>query len=382
MSDNQAVVPSHHRTTTLQAPDETASPEWAVVAGWSREILVAAGLSPTAASRVVESLVYAERRGAASHGFMRLPIYASRIQAGGINRSPTLRVLNDAPSLLIVDADGAAGADSAIECIDLVVARALDLGSAVVIARNANHFGSAGFYTDMMAGAGLLGIAVCNTDPWMCAPYGGRPVLGTNPIAVSVPLVDGVGPQLDMATSEAAHGKLVGARNRGEPIPTGWAVDVRGTPTNDAESGLEGALLPSGGPKGFGLAFMIDCLLAISGARTSDHAGPLYGDPAEPQRLGHAFIAIAADAVQPAAEYSERVDELTRAVHASGIDGVTAAPLVPGEPGQLKLAQSADWRLDEETLHALDALSRDLNVPVPVRLASRAGDAIPRQKEK
>jgi LDH2 family malate/lactate/ureidoglycolate dehydrogenase len=335
------------------------------MAEWSRALLSASGLDEAAAKAVVETLVYAEQRGFASHGFMRLGIYISRIQAGGINRRAAIKVLSDQAGLAVVDADAAAGAFSAIACVELALSKARESGAAVVIARNANHFGSAGFYTDMMASAGFLGIAVCNTDPWMCAPFGGRPVLGTNPISVGVPQSGVLGPQLDMATSEGNYGKIAFARDHGEQIPAGWAVDVDGEPTTDPAEGIAGALLPSGGPKGFGLAFMVDCLLAAGGARTSDHAGPLYGDPADPQQLGHAFIAISVDSAQTSDEYSDRITALSDAVHASATPGSRRPPMVPGEPERQRFEASSDWVIDDTTGLAFEALSHDLGVAIP-----------------
>jgi Malate/L-lactate dehydrogenase len=47
----------------------------------------------------------------------------------------------------------------------------------------------------------------------------------------------------------------IDATNRHD-IPLGWAVDSEGHPTRSASAAIEGALLPTGGPKGFGLAFM------------------------------------------------------------------------------------------------------------------------------
>jgi LDH2 family malate/lactate/ureidoglycolate dehydrogenase len=358
------------------------SSDLAAMAQWSRDLLISAGLDEDAADAVVCTLVYAEQRGFASHGFMRLPIYVSRVQAGGINRHANVQVLNDQAGLAIVDADAAAGAFSALACVKLAMQRARIAGAGVVIARNANHFGSAGYFTDLMAAEGFLGIAVCNTDPWMCAPFGGRPVLGTNPIAAAVPVTGDGGPRLDMATSEAAHGKLIGASNRGEAIPLGWAVDVDGNPTDDPDRGLAGALLPSGGPKGFGLAFIVDCLLAVGGARTSDHAGPLYGDPTKPQELGHAFIAIRVDAVQSTGEYSERIAALSSAVHQSGIPGSGRRPMIPGEPERERLVAASNWVVDAGTLRSFEDLSREVDATIPDVIANRLAQTAPITKEK
>lgn len=326
--------------------------------------MASSGLDEASAVRVTDNLLYAERRGFTSHGLMRLPTYVGRIQAGGINSSPRIAAVSDHAGLAIVDADGAAGAVSAALCVDIAMDKAQAGGVGMVLARNANHFGAAGYYTDYMASAGFLGVAICNTDAVMCAPEGGRSVLGTNPISIAAPVESGVGPQLDMATTEASYGKILVARDNGDRIPLGWAVDPQGAPTTDPNDALRGALLPSGGPKGFGLAFMVDCIVAISGAETSNQVSALYGDPSAPQRLGHAFLAIAVDHVQTRSEYSARITSLSSAVHASEAPSSIRPPMVPGEPERLRLSDTG-WSPNETTLRHFTDLSLEMAVDVP-----------------
>jgi LDH2 family malate/lactate/ureidoglycolate dehydrogenase len=333
---------------------------------------MAAGLEQSSAVGVVDNLEYAELRGFGSHGFLRLPTYVERIMAGGISRRPEIVVVNDQPSMAIVDAGAAIGAYSASICTDMAITKAIEGGVGVVIARNANHFGAAGYYTDRIAARGLLGIVACNTDAVMCAPFGGTAVLGTNPISIAAPVIHGLRPQLDMATSEVAHGKIIGARDRGEQIPLGWAVDTDGVPTSDPVQGLVGALLPSGGAKGFALAFMIDCLVAVGGARTSHEVSALYGDRSAPQELGHVFIAIAVDQVQSLAEYSSHVADLTAAVHDSAAPGSSRPPVIPGEPELQRLETASAWMTEEATLQQLSAISLQLGVAVPDQITAIA----------
>lgn len=352
------------------ATDPTTGIPWTTMARWSQDLLAATGLDPVATARVVDNFVYAERRGLTSHGFIRLPTYVSRIQGGGINRHARITAISDEPALAIVDADAAIGAHSAVTCVDMVIEKAHSSGIAMVMARCANHFGAAGYYTDRMAAAGFLGIAVCNTDAVMCAPFGGRAVSGTNPISIGVPLLAGLGPHLDMATSEASHGKILVARDKGTQIPLGWAVDAEGAPTTDPAAALTGALLPSGGPKGFGLAFMIDCLVAVAGAETSPRVSALYGDASAPQGLGHAFIAVAVDRAQTKADYAARIADLTTAVHDSALPNSPRTPLVPGERSRQRLGDDADWTPEDTTLRQLQDLSRELSVAIPAQASS------------
>lgn len=94
------------------------------------------------------------------------------------------------------------------------------------------------------------------------AAFGGKKaLLGTNPITISIPS-DDIDNYicLDMATSITARGKLLESKRKGEPIPEGMALDKDGNPTTDPAEGLEGSILPFGGFKGYGLAFMFELL--------------------------------------------------------------------------------------------------------------------------
>jgi LDH2 family malate/lactate/ureidoglycolate dehydrogenase len=117
---------------------------------------------------------------------------------------------------------------------------------------------------------------MCNTRPLMPAPGGAERVVGNNPIAIAVPS-DGPAPiVLDMATSEAAMGKIRMAEKAGEKIPGTWAVKADGSATTDPAEAIAGLLLPASGPKGFGLAFLIDLLCGVlSGGATGSAVQPI-----------------------------------------------------------------------------------------------------------
>lgn len=338
--------------------------------GWAKEILAIAGLQDADCAPVVENLAFAESRGVASHGFIRLETYVERIEAGGINGLSTPLIVDDLGSLVIMSADNGAGAATAMAAAKIAVARARTAGIGCVIARDANHFGSAAFFTDWMADQGFLGIAACNTDAVMAAPFGGKPVLGTNPLAIALPVAASVRPQLDMATTEASLGKLLVASQQGKDIPLGWAVDSNGTPTTSAAQGMVGALLPSGGPKGFGLAFMIDALLALGGARTSPSVDKLYGDPSMPQGLGHIFFALRVPDSVGAANYADAIQQLTEAVHGSSVTGAIA-PMFPGEP-ELNRASTQGGRIPigGQLADVLERLGQRFSRPVESAFAS------------
>jgi len=176
-----------------------------------------------------------------------------------------------------------------------------------------------------------------------------------------VPLV------LDMATSEAAMGKIRMAEKAKEPIPPTWAVTAQGEPTTDPAEAIAGMLLPSGGAKGFGLSFMIDlmCGLLSQGAN-GPQVQPLYGDFGVPYDCSHLFIAIdVAHFCDPAtfrvhaAAAAERVRSGRRA---PGVERLYA----PGEPEFVRSQRAAGQvRIDPAVSDMLERYAAELNVPFP-----------------
>lgn len=340
---------------------------------WTSAVLLAEGLTPDDARIVADSLVFADLRGVSTHGVLRLPTYVARTRAGGIDPAGSTSIVADLGALVVVDSGHGPGAATAMRATAIVIERAREHGIGCVIARNANHFGASAYFTNQIADAGMLGVAACNTEPVMCAPFGGAPVLGTNPIALAVPLPRTGRPQLDMATTTTSQGRLIMAARDGTEIPLGWAVDSRGRPTTSPQAGLDGALLPMGGPKGFGLAFAVDALLALAGANVSTGVAALHGDDSAPQRLGHLLIAVRADAAGTLDEYRSSIRGLVDAVHASG-DGLDVpAPLVPGEP-EVSREQESDGFIDvsSHVREDLAEVARTSGVPLPMELASTA----------
>ena len=94
-----------------------------------------------------------------------------------------------------------------------------------------------------------------------------------------------------MATSQVAINKIYNARDEGRPIPEGWGVDAQGRPTTDPAAVHAG--VPLGGYKGYALAVLVEILCGIlPGAGVTHGVGKLYGDPGEPQDVGHFHLAM------------------------------------------------------------------------------------------
>src|SRR5262249_15699484 len=161
-----------------------------------------------------------------------------------------------------------------------------------VVVRNAFHFGTAGRYARLMADEGCVGIVASNTRPLMPPPGGAEALAGNNPPAIALPTVGDHPVQGDMAPRPTAMGKIRLAAAAGETIPAGWAIDAGGRPTTDPAAAIKGMLLPAAGPKGFGLAFVLDLLCGgLSEGAIGAEVRPLYGDAREPYRCSHLFLA-------------------------------------------------------------------------------------------
>jgi L-2-hydroxycarboxylate dehydrogenase (NAD+) len=213
----------------------------------------------------------------------------------------------------------------------LAIEKAKKQGVGAVGVHNTNHFGIAGYYAELAIREWLIGIVTTTTDA-LVHPWGGvEPLIGTNALAIGIPSNPPV--LLDMAMSVAARGKLVEAVKEGKSIPESWAVDSEGRPTSDPKKGLEGALSPFGGVKGYGLALVLEVL-----------AGPLVGAAAgkevvgtlEPVKgfstKGDFMIAIDPSAFGPADEFNARVQKFVIQLKSSRKAPGVKEILVPGEP--------------------------------------------------
>jgi LDH2 family malate/lactate/ureidoglycolate dehydrogenase len=233
---------------------------------------------------------------------------------------------------VVIDGSHALGQLTARQAVRLAVGRARATGLAAVAVRNAFHFGTAGRYARMMAEEGCVGIVMSNTRPLMPPPGGAEPMVGNNPLAVALPTAGDHPVEVDMALSATAMGKIRLAAAAGESIPADWAIDAGGRPTTDPAAAIAGMLLPAAGPKGFGLAFVIDLLCgALSDGAIGAEVRPLYGDAAEPYRCSHFFLAIDIGHFPAATRVAERVRDQAKAVSAAKrAPGVTRIH-APGE---------------------------------------------------
>jgi LDH2 family malate/lactate/ureidoglycolate dehydrogenase len=289
------------------------------------------------AQAVADVLIDANLHGVPSHGFQRVPIFMRRVRAGLSGGTESLSVIAESGALCRIDAAHALGPAASVKALDHALMLARRFGIGLVAVGRSTHFGAAGYYARRAASAGIVSVVTSNAFKRM-APYGSAEVfLGTNPLAIGIPLAGRDPFVLDMATSIAAQGRITRARQLGEEIPIGLALDSEGHPTSDPVAALAGSLLPLGGPKGSGLALALSLLAMLLGeADSDDEMASLYRSFDRPQNTGHVFIAIDDARLGARAEPVEAMIERLLALRP--LEGADAVEY-PGQAGA-RLARS------------------------------------------
>ena len=318
-------------------------------------IVRATGSNDAEAAAVADHLVRSNLCGHDSHGIGMLPDYVRMASARLLVPNQTLRTVSDAGAVLVFDAGRGYGQTMAAEAMRRGIARAGELGAAVVALRNSSHVGRIGYWAEQCAAAGMVSIHFVNVAdhaPYQ-APYACSDArLGTNPFCAALPGSDGPSVLLDMATSAIAFGKARVARNKGMPVPEGTLIDAAGRPTTDPTDyvdGKGGALLSFGLHKGSGLAVLCEVLgAALTGGMTIQPGHPRQGG------IVNSMLSIIVDPAAMgsrdaiAAEVEAVKDWVRSSPPAPGFDEV----LLPGEPERRAFAtRSAEGiPLDERSL--------------------------------
>ncbi len=317
-----------------------------------------AGVAADVARVVAQGLVAAELEGHASHGLLQASTYIRRIRAGTMSTGSAPRRVHQSGPISVYDAGLALGHAAADTLTGVTIEEARRHGMSAVAVRSATHFGVAGRYARTIAERELVGIVMSNTRPMMPAPGGSFPVAGNNPLAIAVPCAGQAPVVFDMAMSAAAMGRIRQAAESGAEIPADWAVDAEGHETTDAARALEGMLLPAGGPKGFGLALMIDFLCALAGGTAGGEVGHMHGDPATPAECSWLFLALDPARFGLDTSYAARVAELAGAVRDRSPDPARA---LPGDRRLGPVGAMRDTiRLQRPVVEVLEAMSQEL----------------------
>ena len=295
--------------------------------------LKAIGVPDADVEPIRDVLMYAQLRGN-NQGLVKIPVRAVLPDPD----AKPIEITRALPAVAHIAINGNSGmvaaTKAAIEAANLASTHGVGV---VGTSDRATSTGAIGYYADLIAREGMVGIVMAGSPKVMAIAGGVDPDLGTNPIAIGVPADDGP-VVLDMTTAAMAWYGLIQAQQRGEHLPDDIAYDATGAATNDPGEAMKGATMTFGGHKGSGLAFMIEIL-----------TGPLLGNniagDERAQSSGDLFIAINPAALGGADAFRERVDALIARVKAGrkveGFDEI----LLPGERGNRQTEASRETNL-------------------------------------
>ncbi|GAA0486302.1 ureidoglycolate dehydrogenase [Salinibacillus aidingensis] len=296
--------------------------------------LTEAKVSKEHAEDVADVLVHADLRGVGSHGVLRTEHYVERMNEGGMNPNPEFRTERKGSSALLFDGDNGMGHVITKKAMDHAIQLSKDNGIGIVGIINSSHCGALSYYAQQAAEQDTISMIMTHTDSAV-VPFGGADsYFGTNPIAYGFPASKHRPIILDMATSNVALGKILHARETGSEIPNNWGVDGNGTPVTDPS--LVKHLLPTGGPKGYGLALIVDVLTGVlTGSAFGPSISSMYGDYNNYRHLSHTIITISPGLFIDQHQFMQNIDKMIDELHevkpAEGFKSV----MVPGEPEQL-----------------------------------------------
>jgi len=324
-------------------------------------VYTGAGMPADDARFVADTLVQADLWGHQSHGVLRLGWYLDRVRNGVMNPVTQPEFVVDAGALAVIDGHDGVGHVLTRLAAQEAIRRAQAHGIGAIGVRNSNHFGTCMYYTLMGARAGCMMLLTSNGGPAM-APWGGRrKVIGTNPWSVATPAGRHAPFVVDMANTGVARGKIYLARQKRQPIPPGWAIDINGVPTTDPQAAIDGIILPMAEHKGYAIAMMVDVLSGVltgSGFLSQVHS-PYK--TAEKSNCGHLMIALDIAQIQPLAEFNARMERY--------IAEIKSVPLAQGfdeifYPGEMEARNDERNRreglaLPEDTLTDLARIARE-----------------------
>ncbi len=292
-----------------------------------------AGMDANDAEISANLLIKTDKWGIHTHGLKNLAGYIAKAKVGGVSFTNKPEIIKEFPSIALVDAHNTFGFVSGTFGMNKAIDMADKTGIGMVVVKNSSHFGAGSCYGNIAAEKGFIGIAMSNVDKKMSIPGTIGMTMGHNPFCLCVPASIIPSVCLDSSSSNTSSLRVLGAKAKGEKIPFGWITDKDGLPTDDpSHYPEEGALLPLGNYKGYGIAFFIDVMtgvLASSLNSVSDDIPSWCFDLEKPNMVSHTFIAINAKLL--ASDYIEQVDKMIKDAKnnkkAKGVSEIT----VPGE---------------------------------------------------
>lgn len=261
---------------------------------------------------LMNTLLDADKKAVFTHGFYRLPTYIEQIKLRNIKANPTITKKKSGHTICLIDGDGGLGSVISWYAMNEAIEISNHHGIGIVSVSGSNHFGTAGYYSEMAAMQNKIGIVFTNASPAIAPTGGKKGILGNNPWSISVHTDFGQPITLDIANT-IARGKIRLKGLAGEKIPFGWALDRHGQPTDDPAEALDGLLVPIGDHKGYGISLMIEILTGVLSGAQFGTQNPLIDENGK-RNNGHLFIALSIESFMALEDFHERLNLLVKMI--------------------------------------------------------------------
>ena len=319
--------------------------EWDKYEKFVKAAFMAYGVPEEDAEICTEVLLDADRKGIDSHGANRLkPIYLDRIEQGIQSPVTDWKVIRETPTTAVLDGADGMGQVVSYHAMKLAIKKAKEFGMGMVAVRNSTHYGISGYYTDMAAKDGCIGVSGTNARPSIAPTFSVENKLGTNPLTWSMPTGEEFPFSFDAATSIVQRGKIELYDREGKDTPAGMVIGRDGQAMTDSSEILDAlvsgdaALAPLGGIgeelagyKGYNFATIVEILSAAlqGGPFLSALSGIAADGSKQKYHLGHFFIAIDTEAFMGREVFEETagniLKELRSARKVPGADRIYTA---------------------------------------------------------
>lgn len=300
---------------------------------------------------LIDTLLDAELRGIKSHGLIRVKSYYLRLINAGITCPTSITKINDQKATAILDGNNGVGQFIAYEAMKDAIKKAQAYGIGAISVKNSQHFGTASYFAKMASDEDMIGIVLTNASPRLAPWNGNQKMLGNNPWAIALPSgYDKVPFVLDIANSNSA-GKIRKALIENEEIPSGWALNSEGTPTNNPEEALNGILLPIGEHKGYGITLAFSMICSLLGNSPFDSEVKSVDSQDQPQHISHFFIAINISFFQSVTHFKKRAKERFDQITSSKRIDSNKPIFYPGQRGYIqkeKLLKTGNFSISEQ----------------------------------
>ena len=310
-------------------------------------VLRAWGMDEEKLKTTAEVMVQTDLMGIDSHGISMLIMYDQMQRGGQLRLAAEPKIVRESATTALVDGGAGLGHPVSVMAMNLAIEKAVahDIGAVSVF--NSHHHGALGYYAGLAAARGLVGMVsstarVINTVP----TFGRDRVLGTNPFCFAAPAGRNPPVVVDMATSVVAANKVKVYALQGKPLPTGWVIDGDGQPVKDSDAGYKllfegsagglnpigGSGMEMGGHKAYGLGVFAQIFAGTLGGGSFSPSWKRTKKPADPDNIGHFFLALNPAAFRPIEDFQRDLDDVIDTLRSTRPADPAQPVLVPGDP--------------------------------------------------